>query len=270
MSETYSVLARDEITTPIPPIARAIAKATGQIAFDVTRQLRNSVGVLASGLSQDDADKLVGSLSQVNVNAFALAESGIVRFPEPVFLETTRLGPDALEVADLRGENNKPLGKIKVAYGDIVFMATAHVRTETTKRVVESRPNLQSMPPMVGGGLAAAIPAPDAGQRIVRHVTHSDYDHFLDIFAIEPAHHLRLNASTFNFVQTGLDMQPSSIANLTFFITHFVPLCDQAHIDPSIRHILDGSPHTNLKCSSPAQYDGYLSWRIQLLYHPKG
>ena len=40
-------------------------------------------------------------------------------------------------------------------------------------------------------------------------------------------------------------------------------------IDPSIRHVLDGNPQTNLKFNSVGQYDAYLSWRIQMLYHPE-
>lgn len=279
MSETYHVFARNEIPEPVQPIARAVAKATGKIAFDVTRDLRDSVGMLAKGLDKDEADKLVGSLSQVSVRAFALAESGIVRFPEPVFLETARLGSDTLDVADLRGENNKPLGKITVPYANIVFLATAHVRTDTTKRVVEPGSGGYIAPSEHPLGMAGTFgdlarrrtryPSADDFMPRVRLKTHSDYDHFLDIFVVEPAHHLRLNASTFNFIETGLDMQPTSIANLTAFIKHFGAMCGQAHIDPSIRHILDGSPHTNLKCNSPAQYDAYLSWRLQLLYHPE-
>jgi hypothetical protein len=127
------------------------------------------------------------------------------------------------------------------------------------------------LPPVAGMGVfSAAVPAPNVGEKTVRMESRSEYDHFLDIFAVEPAHHLRLNATTFNFVQTGLDVQPTSFANLAQFIKHFAVHCSQARIDPSIRHILDGSPHTNLKCGSPAQYDAYLSWRIQLLYNPEG
>ena len=213
MSETHSVFSRDEITGPIPPIARAIAKATGQIAFDVTRHIRDNVGKLASGLSKDGAGELVGALSQVNVRAFALAESSIVRFPEPVFLETARLSPGAFDVADMRDVDNRRVGKTNVPYANIVFVATAHVCTETTTREIDIRPSPPPIRPMMGMGMGTvAMAAPDAGDPVVRHKTRSDYDHFLDIFAVEPAHHLRLNASTFNFVQTGLDMQPSSIA----------------------------------------------------------
>jgi len=270
VSETYHVVARHELTGPVPPVARAIAKATGKIAFDVTRELREDAGILASGLTKDQAGQLVGALSQVNVRAFALAESSVIRFPEPAFLETARIGGDALEVDDLRDARNARIGKITVPYADIVLLVTALVKTTTEKRVVESNPKLHSLPPMVGlGGFGAAIPAPDAGEKTVRMESRSEYDHFLDIFAVEPAHQLRLNASTFNFVQTGLDMQPSSIANLGQFIEHFAVHCSRAQIDPSIRHILDGSPHTNLKCGSPAQYDAYLSWRVQLLYNPE-
>ena len=278
MSETYHVVARNEITGPIPPIARAVAKATGKTAFDVTREIRDSAGVLASGLSKDEADRLVGSLSQVSVRAFALAESDMVRFPEPVYLETARLRPDALEVSDLRDKDNRRVGHVNVPYRDIVFLATAHVRTDSQRRVVEPGAGGYIPPSEHPFGIAGTFgdlarrrtryPSADDLRPQVRTETRSEYDHLLDIFAVEPAHHLRLNASTFNFALTGLDMQPSSIANLTFFIKHFGAKCGQAHIDPSIRHILDGSPHTNLKCNSPEQYDAYLSWRIQLLYHP--
>jgi len=279
VSETYHVVARHELTGPVPPVARAIAKATGKIAFDVTRELREDAGILASGLTKEQADQLVGALSQVNVRAFALAESSVIRFPEPAFLETARIGGDALEVDDLRDARNARIGKITVPYADIVLLVTALVKTTTEKRVVEPRSDGYIAPAGHPLGMAGTFgdlarrrtryPSADELRPHVRIETHSEYDHFLDIFAVEPAHQLRLNASTFNFVQTGLDMQPSSIANLGQFIEHFAVHCSRAQIDPSIRHILDGSPHTNLKCGSPAQYDAYLSWRVQLLYNPE-
>jgi len=270
MSETYRVVVREELTGPVQPIARAIATATGKVALDVTREIRDKIGILASGLAKDQADMTVSILGHAGIRAFALPESDVVRFPDPVFLETARLGDQALEVSDLRDKDGRPIGQLNVPYGDIIFIAAAHVKTTAEKRVVESNPKLHSMPPMVGMGmLGAAIPAPDVGDKTVRMVSKSDYNHFLDIFAIEPAHHLRLNASKFNFTQTGMKLEPTSIANLTRLIKHFVVRCDHALIDASIRHILDGAPHTNLQIGSPAQYDAYLSWRVQILYHPK-
>jgi len=280
VSETYHVVAREELTGPVQPIARAIATATGEVAFDVTREIRGKIGVLASGLTKDQAARLVGSLSQVSVRVFALAESSVVKFPDPVFLETARLGNDALEVSDLRDKDGRPIGQVNAPYADIAFIATALVKTTTEKRVTEI--DTGGYGPVVGehpygvlgfmGDLARqrtrqSDPADHVPE--VRIERQSQYGHFLDIFAVEPAHHLRLNASTFNFIQTGLEMQATSIANLTRFIKHFAVHCSRAQIDPSIRHILDGSPHTNLKLGSPAQYDAYLSWRIQLLYHPE-
>ena len=273
MSKAYHIVAREELTGPLQPIAHAIATATGKVALDVTREIRDKIGILASGLTKEQADTALSVLGHAGVRAFALPESDAVRFPDPTFLETARLGNDALEVSDLRDKDDRRIGQVNVPYGDIVLVATAHVQTETKKRVVEGKPGLHIMPPVAGvglaGALAAAVSVPGAGERAVRMVSKSEYDHFLDIFAIEPAHHLRLNASDFNFTQTGMKVQPTSIANLTRFIKHFVVRCDHALIDASIRHILDGSPHTNVTFNNPAQYDAYLSWRLQLLYHPE-
>ncbi|MFH1731945.1 MAG: hypothetical protein ABIF82_09900 [Planctomycetota bacterium] len=273
MDETYHVVAREELTGPLQPIAGAIATATGKVVLDVTREIRGKIGILASGLAKDQADAAISILGHAGVRAFALPESDVVRFPDPVFLETARLGDDALEVSDLRDKHGRRIGQVNVPYADIVFIAAAHVRTEAKKRVVESQPGLHAIPPVPGvglaGALAAALPALGAGERTFHMASKSDYDHFLDIFAIEPAHHLRLNASKFNFTQTGMKLQPTSIANLTRFIKHFVVRCDHALIDASIRHILDGSPQTNLTFNHPAQYDAYLSWRVQLLYNPE-
>ncbi len=271
-NETHCIIARHDLTGHIPAAARVIAKATGQVVFDITRGLRDTSGFLASGLTQDQADTIVAGLSQAGVRAFALPETKVVYFPDPVFLETARLGGTELDVADLRDKKNVRAGKVAVPYASIVFLVTACVRTEEVKRVVEHDSALTSRHVGAGyalGGAFGAVAAAAESHTTVRHEGRLKYDHLLDIYAVEPAHHLRLNASTFNFYETGLEMQPTSIANLAQFIEHFAVKCGRAHIDPSIKHILDGNPQTNLTFNSPDQYDAYLSWRIQLLYNPE-
>ena len=273
MADSYHVLAREELSVPRPAVSRAVAHATGRVAFDVARELRRRIGVLADGLSREAAEQLVAALAQVGVRAFALEDDQVVRFPDPGFLETARLGPDALIVSDLRDAEQKPIGSANVPYGDIVLLATAMVTTET-KRKVSEPDHLTG-----GGGLIAAHavtrgiiplwPLHGNAKPARRTERRLESDYFLDLFAVEPARHLRLNAGTFNFVQTGLKMEPTSIANLRRFIEAFVPRCDQAIIDPSVRHVLDGSPQTDLRCDGLEQYDAYLAWRVQLLYHPE-
>jgi len=213
MSETYHVVAREEHLEALPIVARAVAAATGKMALDVTREIRDKIGILASGLNKDQADMTISILGHAGVRAFVLPESNVVRFPGPVYLETARLGDEALEVSDLRDKDNCRIGQVNAPYADIVFIATALVKTTTEKRVVETKPGLHGIPPVPGVGLAGAFAAavPGAGERTVRMVSKSDYGHVLDIFAIEPAQHLRLNASKFNFTQTGVGRQPHAV-----------------------------------------------------------
>jgi hypothetical protein len=275
VADSYYVLAREALTAPLPAVGRILAPITGEVAFDVTRRLRGGVGVLASGLTRQQADRAAAELGQAGVRAFALSETDWVAFPEPVFLESARLGEEALEVTDLRGRRGERLGSTRLPYDDLVLLVTAHVRTETQKRVVRQKQGggsgAMSLVGLGGsgarlGGIARAI---DEMIPEIRYETHAEYDHLLDLFAVEPAHHLRLNAGTFNFSQTGLEVQPTSILNLGAFIRALASLCHDAAADPSIRHILDGNPHTNLRFNSPDQYDTYLAWRVQLLYHPE-
>jgi len=271
MSGGYCVLAQDTFDVSVPAASRALAKATGRVAADIARELHDAGGIVARGLTQSQADQVAGALSNSGTPAFVLPENALVRFPPPVFLETARLGDGALEVEDLRNEKNQRLGDLRAPYADIVFVASAHVGRQIEQRVVQG-PEPRSVgiamfSPMIG--LARAARGACGGGRGVRRVTKTEYDHFLDLFAVEPAHHLRLNAGTFNFPLTGMELQPSSVANLTQFIRHLAPLCGSALVDPSVRHILDGNPLTNLRFDSPGKYEAYLSWRIQLLYHPQ-
>ncbi|MFO7899682.1 MAG: hypothetical protein R6V58_11565, partial [Planctomycetota bacterium] len=85
MAGTYSVLARDPTSVPAAQAARAVAKVTGEVAFDLTRKLRDRAGgVLVSSLEKAQADRVVGALSQAGVGAFALADADRVEFPELV------------------------------------------------------------------------------------------------------------------------------------------------------------------------------------------
>lgn len=280
MDRTYSVIARDALSVSASAAARIVAKMTKRVYFDVLREVRDGVGILASGLSQSDAQRVVGGLSQGGVAAFALDESDLVRFPDPVFLETARLGEDALEVSDLRDAGGKRIGSVNLPYKDIVLLVTAIVRTEVKTTVVARDHIIEDQAVEHPFGVAGVLGniarqrgcgfAPDdiVPTKRTRHDFH--YTSYLDIFAVEPAHHVRLNAGTFNFYQTGMKMQLTSITNLCEFIKNFVARCEQAFVDPSIRHVLDGNPQTNVKFNGAKEYDAYLYWRVQILYHPEG
>ena len=270
-NDSYCVLARRDVDVR-PAVARAVAQATGQVALDVTRNLRETPGILADNLPQHQAERLVGALSQVDVSAFSLPRSELVQFPEPVFLETARLGDDILVVEDLRAASGARLGTLRVPYKDIVFAAAGQVSEEKRRRVNDSTPYAGapgvSAGLMIGGPLMAAAMAAD-GATPASHMETSVRDHHvLDLFAVNPAHHIRLNAKTFNFTQTGLPLQMSSLLNLTEFIKRLGPLCESAAIDLSVKHILDGDPLTNLRFKSLERYEAYVFWRVQLLYHP--
>jgi hypothetical protein len=281
MDETFIVVMRGNKPAPIAVLSRAIAKATGQVALDVTRTLRDQTGIVARELTEEQAHAVVNALSNQGIRSFALAESQRVVFPEPVFLETARLQEEALQVDDLRDENHRKIGKVSVPCRDIVFLATAMVKVEVITREVVTDVSHTGAGPLamplpgrgaghlLGAAIGQAINEASNPTRVIRRKTQSHYQHFLDLFAVEPAHHIRLDANTFNFYQTGLKMQPTSVMNLCRFIQALAPRCTEAQIDPSIRYILDGNPLTNLRCNSPAQYDAYLDWRIQLLYHPE-
>jgi len=279
VSKTYHVVARRELTGPLPPVARAIAKVTGQIVHDVIRELRDQIGFLVSGVDKVRADAIIGALSMVGVPAFRLADDEIVQFPEPTFLETAQFGDDALMVSDLRNQENQRLGKVIVPYKDVVLLAVACVRTEGKRKVIEDTHFAMGDHPigLLGrlgdfGRLRRSsleqLIDPGTAPKVRTEIT-SKYDHLLDIFAVEPAHRLRLNASTFNFVQTGLEMQPTSIANLAQFVERLGARCEEAAIDPGVRFILDGNPQTNLRFVGLERYETYLLWRTQLLYHPE-
>jgi len=272
VGDSCHVIARKELTVPLPLVANALAKVTGRLAIDVTRELRNRVGILASSLNTEQARAFVTLLGQTGVPAFVLPEHEFVRFPPPVFLETARFADDALDVADLRDQNNRPLGAVNLPYNDIVFLATARVRsiTETRETVPDSGPAIQPrfLSPGLGFGATFGLDFDSEPHHTTRTRQHYQYANYLDLFAVEPAHHVRLNAATFNFIQTGMKMKPTSILNLAQFAATLSARCQHAQIDPSIRHILDGNPQTNLTCKSLDAYQDYLDWRIQLLYHP--
>ncbi|MFW6108094.1 MAG: hypothetical protein ACOC70_02720 [bacterium] len=279
MADTYSVLARDPTSVAAAQAARAIAKVTGEVAFDLTRKLRDRAGgVLVSGLEKARADRVVGALSQAGVGAFALADADRVEFPGHVYLETARLGDEDLIVSDLRDANYKPTGSARVPYDDIVLLVCAAVRFTHEKRVVD--PSAERRLPgshpwgptgMFGDTLRSRRRYLQADDYVPvkRTETRHEDRHLLDLFAVEPAHHLRLDATRFNFIQTGLTMQPTSVLNLIEVIKRLAPRCSRAFADPSIHHILDGNPLSNLRFTSPDQYDAYLDWRVQVLYHPQ-
>jgi len=181
-----------------------------------------------------------------------------------VILETARLGDSALDVDDLRNALGGRLGACRIPYDSILFIASAQVRTEKRaytpldETIERHRREIQER-----SEYAPMHPIADALREEALTRTITDITHYLDIFTAGPRPHVRLNAGTFNFTQTGLPLRLTSYENLVEFATHFVPLCEQAVIDGGLQQLLDDDPKTALRFTSLQQYDEYLAWRFQ-------
>ncbi len=276
MADTYLVIPRDPFSLSVPPVSEIVAKVTGQTKLDVAHQLRRNRGLVARGLQKAQANRMVEALRGAGTAAFALAEADRVVFPEHVHLSSVRFGDDDL-IAELADANQKPLGPARIPYEDIVLLTCGLVRFTKKKRTTRPvsndapLPNFQSWRPM--GTLGVSLRSlgryshSSANPPGNQNEHHHEDRHLLDLFAVEPAHHLRIEADRFSFARTGLPMQPTRILNLIALIKCFSARCSEAFVDPGIRYILDGNPRSNLRFQSIQQYRAYLDWRVQMLYH---
>ncbi len=274
MADTYLVIPRAPFSLSVAPVSDIVAKVTGQTRLDVAHQLRRNRGLVARELQKSQADRMVEALRGAGTEAFALAEADRVVFPEHVYMTAARFGDDDL-IAELADTDQKPIGPTRIPYDDVVLFTCGMVRftkeKRTTRPVSNNVPdrNFQTwMPvgtlgvPLRGVSRYSHPPTNPVGNQ----KDHEDR-HLLDLFAVEPAHHLRIEADRFSFARTGLPMQPTRILNLIALIKAISARCTEAFADPGIRYILDGNPRSNLRFQSIEQYHAYLEWRVQMLYH---
>ncbi len=89
---------------------------------------------------------------------------------------------------------------------------------------------------------------------------------YLDLFAIHPARHFRINPRKFAYASILPKIKSTSHENLTALVAVLGVGAKRLKIDPSIRDLMDGNPQTNLDLPSARADRLDLLWHIQMAF----
>ena len=249
-SETYAILREPRSKMDLRQAAAALAKVLGRVRIDVTQELRDRPGILADGLTQQQAQKAAGLLRQGGIGVFVMAQSQMALPPPPIEICDGKLGEDGFSFIG-------PEGPITAPWGQIIFLDCARVgydeyvkEQQIQMTAYYSRADADAYDPPV----------------VSREVRRSKWKEFLDVVCYDPWVHFRIDRHSFRYAKTGLPLQSASHENFTQLIRAFKARAESAATGPGIRLLLDGDPRTRLSTAGLEAHDNYIQWRLQLLW----
>jgi len=172
-----------------PETGRIVARVTGRPLSDVTRDARNSRGVLATGLTAEQARKLLEELAGARTPAFALGAADFVDAPAFERMRSPVFSASGISCVAYQWDTRREFS----AGWDRALLASVG-RIEVTQSV-EAPPK-----PKKRGGWESLLPWRGLTDRLVEDppklVTTVRYEYVMDIVFREPWERLRLDENT--------------------------------------------------------------------------
>jgi len=229
--------------------------------YRLLKRLRESGGIIAEGLPETQARRLATSLSDSEVPAFILPSEETVEFPRAVFVHAGKRLTDGIALVSRfkRGGKVIPRQTFEVKWKNIVLVTAARVRFQ--ERHTRSTVVYKTVVRPRGANIRLA-PASETVKRTV-------FKDCLDIFAVEPVYHLRIDARTFQFRTIGIEGGRTGFSNFLALLRRLRENAEGAYFDKGVRLFLDGDPKTRHSAQNERAYNNYTRWLVQLLYHPQ-
>jgi len=274
--DTYAVMRELIGEYNMRDAASAFVEVMGGAVMDHTRALKERPGVLAQGLDESHARKLVAALRGHGVPAFSMRESEMA-IPPPV--QEIRDGRIADEGFLMEADS----GPVMAPWREMLLMDCSRVRYEVVKRKRRYRTS-----PDRGGSSESLLPRWLRGTRdpalapfrdvagvdpmaIGAHgkpqtEARSAWKEVFDVVCYDPWIHFRMEADAFRYVNANMPVHPTSHLNFTALVVIFNARTEKAVAGPGVAMLLDGNPATRLKSSSLDAFENHVLWRLQLIW----
>ena len=227
---------------------------------DASSKMRECGGVIDESLNEQQASRLVGSLSSSRIGAVRIPAENLVEFPKAELCHRGTPTEDGfiLEKTELSG-GRRAIKRFHIIGQNIVLFIAGMVKEKKKYKKTEYKREVTAYTRY--GALVSNIP-----KTVTEHRDVSKY--YLDICTIEPTSHCRIEAAQFNFRTFGLGIAPTKFQNLVKLVGWIKSIAAEAFIDRSIQWVLDGDPKTNLRTPSLKAYNNYVFWATQMAYLP--
>jgi len=260
MGARYAVLLKDIEHFDMIAAARAYRDVVGVPMADASSRMRKCGGVIDESLSKELASRLVGKLSSARIAAIKVPAENLVEFPPAELCHRGSRTEDGfiLEKAELSA-GRRAVKRFRIIGRNIVLFTAGIVKEKKRYKRTEYKREVTYI--STYGAMMSNVPEVVTGHRDV-------FKYYLDICAIEPTSHCRIEAGQFNFLRFGLGVARTQFQNLVKLVGWIKSIATEAYIDKSIRWVLDGDPKTNLRMPCLEAYDNYVFRVTQMAYLP--
>lgn len=236
----------------IPAVGRLVASAVGRPLPDVTRDIRDSRGVLARGLAKERAVELMEQLRGIAVEAVALGEGTFVPLPPLQRMRGLSVSEDGITCEAYTWDSTRNLE----APWERVFLAAAG-RLRVAEVVEVEKPHEKRRKGVVASQIEKRIPKLETRIRL---------ENMLDVVLFEPWERLRLDENSAAYALAGTERDEHAAiqeaATLLYAAEHDAP-CDQGLELMATRAPEDlWAAYT---FDSKAEFDAYVEWLVQLV-----
>lgn len=258
MSALYAVLLRDAACLDVAVAAAIYSDVMAIPRADASLRMRVCGGVIHEAVGADEAARLAAGLSSSGMPAVTIPAEDLVEFPPAEMCHQGRIDDDGF-ILEQTGPvaHGRVLKRFRIQGRNIMLLVAGMVRERERQETVE-----HEREPVSGRqnrGLFAYRPKTVTKYREV-------YRYYLDVCAIEPATHCRIEAGQFGFLSFGLAVATTSFLNLARLTAWIASIAGEAYVDKSIRYVIDGDPKTNPRAPSLQAYENYVFWATQMAY----
>jgi len=233
---------------------KTIARACGLPVLEGRMLVARTGGVLAVGLSYEQARAAATELQAGGVPVLAVPQDEAVYYPDPVDVREIDLDEGG---ADLRDRDSH-----RVRWENLWLVCLGLVAVERIEEEAVT-PSLED----AGVGLMRPFPRP-VPLRSVRRVPQAQQLAFLDLFFREPMLHFRLRRDRLRMdAEISAEAGLSRAAAFTHLAKRIVERAPQAHVGEGIDRLFSEESLRSVTFRSMEQYENYLFWQVQLHAH---
>ncbi len=244
----YAILLNELKPLDLQKTARILAKAENIVYADATRAVRNCCGILAQGLTFEEATSICRELNREGVGVFHMDQAKMYLPEAAVHVNNADCLADCFEVQDVYGRAH-PL-----SWANIILLSLARVVEKKKTRAVLIMEETSH-----GEG---ELSSSSMGWKVVE-----EEDLILDIFSEEPQKkHYRIKQKAFNYDYLGGRLKPSSADNFRFLVQDLVGFASHAYGNRGINAYLSGDAVEKMNYSDLDHFDKENVWLLQLIH----
>ncbi len=253
----YAVILAAEDQFKLAPLAQALAAFKNEPQQDAAHDARGSWGIVGEKLNEEDAERLIGCLSSVKLNAVKISQSTIDLLPTAVTLVHAEFMPDGFSGVDEQAR------RVKLLWPQIRVIAAAGVKSTTSRTVTEKQgPTATQKALSIGIMMATGLPISVGPKKkeIKRMVSDTDYHLVFDVIANDPTLRVRVFAERVNYTFLKQRMQYNAMGNFKVLIGDMVASVPTARRGKGTRILLAGQPLNTMGYESLADLERECDW----------